>query len=125
MTTIAAEVEAEAQSRNWVDLPRDVTSTILLKTGAISVLTSARSVCSSWRRICKDPSMWRKIDMRNLGDFWDMDHDLEKMCRHAVDLSDGHLVDISIEYFGTDELLKHIAERYDIFVFCSVMRKLG
>lgn len=55
--------------------------------------------------------MWRNIDMHNLGDLWDMDHDLEKMCRHAVDRSNGQLLSINIEYFGTDELLQYIANR--------------
>lgn len=49
--------------------------------------------------------------MHNLGDLWDMDHDLEKMCRHAVDRSNGQLLSINIEYFGTDELLQYIANR--------------
>ncbi|KAG8639201.1 F-box protein SKIP19 isoform X2 [Manihot esculenta] len=97
--------------RNWVELPRDITASILLKLGAVEILNTAQLVCSSWRSICKDPSMWRSIDMRNLGDLWDMDYDLEKMCRHAVDRSSGGLVDIDIQYFGTDDLLQYIADR--------------
>ncbi|KAB1222723.1 F-box protein SKIP19 [Morella rubra] len=96
---------------NWLELPRDVTASILLKLGAIEILTSAQKVCSLWRNICKDPSMWRAVDMRNLGDFdINIDYDLEKMCQHAVDRSGGELVDINIEHFGTDELLKYITE---------------
>ncbi|KAJ9163272.1 hypothetical protein P3X46_022958 [Hevea brasiliensis] len=97
--------------RNWVELPRDVTASILWKLGAIEILTSAQLVCSTWRSICKDPSMWRSIDMHNLGDLWDMDYDLGRMCRHAVDRSSGGLVDVNIEYFGTDDLLQYIADR--------------
>ncbi|KAB1222722.1 F-box protein SKIP19 [Morella rubra] len=95
--------------RNWLELPRDVTASILLKLGAIEILTSAQNVCSLWRNICKDPSMWRAVDMRNLGDL-PYEYDFEKMCEHAVDRSGGELVDINIEYFGTDELLKYITE---------------
>ncbi|KAJ4703052.1 F-box protein [Melia azedarach] len=102
---------ADEQSRTWAELPADITSTILSKVGAIDVLTSAQRVCSSWLGICRDPAMWRNIDMHNLGDLWDMEHDLEKMCRHAVDRSEGHLLSINIEYFGTDELLEYIARR--------------
>lgn len=65
-----------------------------------------------WRKVCKDPLMWRKIDMQNDGDLEAMDYDLEEMCRHAVDRSSGYLVDINIEYFGTDELLEYITNRY-------------
>lgn len=49
--------------------------------------------------------------MRNYGDFFDNDYDLEKMCRHAVDRSAGQLQDINIEYFATDDLLRYIADR--------------
>ncbi|GKV32052.1 hypothetical protein SLEP1_g40685 [Rubroshorea leprosula] len=48
--------------------------------------------------------------MRNLGDLHDMNYDLEKMCMQAVDRSNGELVDINIEHFGTDELLAYIAD---------------
>ncbi|KAF2317847.1 hypothetical protein GH714_041163 [Hevea brasiliensis] len=40
-----------------------------------------------------------------------MDYDLGRMCRHAVDRSSGGLVDVNIEYFGTDDLLQYIADR--------------
>ncbi|KAG2688855.1 hypothetical protein I3843_09G113300 [Carya illinoinensis] len=98
------------QCRNWLELPRDVTESILLRLGAIEILTSAQKVCLLWRNICKDPSMWRAVDMRNPGDLCDMPYDLETMCRHAVDRSFGQLVDINVEHFGTDELLNYIAD---------------
>ncbi|XWS55366.1 hypothetical protein CRYUN_Cryun10bG0168300 [Craigia yunnanensis] len=101
----------EPETRNWLELPLDVTASILSRLGAIEILTSAQSVCSQWLKICKDPLMWRSIDMHNSGKVWDIDYDLEKMCVHAVDRSCGHLLDINVEYFGTYELLIHIAER--------------
>ncbi|KAK4858325.1 hypothetical protein QYF36_014606 [Acer negundo] len=102
---------ADPEWPNWVELPRDVTAAIFSKLGAIDVLTSVQYVCSSWLKICKDPSMWRTIDMRNLGDLFDMEFDLEKICRGAVDRSNGHLSSINIEYFGNDEILQYIADR--------------
>ncbi|KAJ9140847.1 hypothetical protein P3X46_031443 [Hevea brasiliensis] len=98
--------------RNWVELTQDVTASILWKLGAVEILSAAQLVCSTWRSVWKDPSVWRSIDMRNLGDLWHMGYGLKKMCRHAVDRSSGGLVDINIEYFGTDDLLKYIADRY-------------
>ncbi|CAE6137812.1 unnamed protein product [Arabidopsis arenosa] len=87
---------------NWTELPPELTSAILHRLGAIEILENAQKVCRSWRRVCKDPSMWRKIDMHNLGDLEDMDYNLEIMCRHA---------EIDIWYFGTDGLLNYIAYR--------------
>ena len=101
----------EPETRNWLELPLDVTASILCRLGTIEILNSAQNVCSQWRNICEEPSMWRSIDMHNMGEVWDMDYDLEKMCVHAVDRSCGHLLDINLEYFGSDELLIHIAER--------------
>ncbi|KAE7996121.1 hypothetical protein FH972_000869 [Carpinus fangiana] len=95
--------------RNWLELPRDLTESILLRLGAIEILTSAQWVCSPWRKLCKEPSMWLAIDMRKPGDHWKFPQ-LEKMCREAVDRSCGQLVDIKVEDFGTDELLRHIAD---------------
>ncbi|XP_062012665.1 F-box protein SKIP19-like [Rosa rugosa] len=100
-----------ARHRNWLELPPEITASILSRLGAIEILTAAEKVCRSWRAICKDPLMWRTIDMRNDGDLHDMTYDLEKMCCHAVDRSCGQLVDITVEYFGSDELLKYITDR--------------
>ncbi|XP_030510400.2 F-box protein SKIP19 [Cannabis sativa] len=92
--------------RNWLDLPRDVTASILSRLGAIEIMTSAQMVCKMWLDICKDPLMWRTIDMRNLGDPG-YGLDFIKMCSNVIDRSCGQLVDLNIEYFGTDGLLLH------------------
>ncbi|XP_062162614.1 putative F-box/LRR-repeat protein 23 isoform X2 [Alnus glutinosa] len=97
--------------RNWLALPRDVTASILMRLEAFEILTSAQKVCSPWHNLCKDPSMWRAVHMRNPVTLWEFPYVLEKMCRHAVDRSCGQLVDIYVENFGTDELLRHIADR--------------
>ncbi|KAK2997633.1 hypothetical protein RJ639_025172, partial [Escallonia herrerae] len=46
--------------------------------------------------------------MHNQGDLSEMPYDLEVMAKHVVDYSQGQLVDINIEYFGSDELLEYI-----------------
>ncbi|XP_065882119.1 F-box protein SKIP19-like [Euphorbia lathyris] len=97
--------------RNWLDLPKDVSVSIFLRLGAIDILTSVQRVCSTWRTICKDPSMWREIDMNYYGDDWDRERSLVELCRHAVDRSCGGLINIKLEYFGDDDLLQYIADR--------------
>ncbi|XVF45976.1 hypothetical protein PTKIN_Ptkin02bG0251000 [Pterospermum kingtungense] len=95
--------------RNWLELPREVTASILLRLGTIEMIDNAQVVCTQWFNICKDPSLYRSIDMRNnLGRSSDY---LKKLCMHAVDRSCGGLVDIDIESFGTDELLSYITQR--------------
>ncbi|OIV89186.1 hypothetical protein TanjilG_25392 [Lupinus angustifolius] len=100
----------ESETRNWLDLPRDVTATILLKLGAIEILNNAQRVCTQWRSISNDPIMWRTIDMSNSSYIHKMEFDLGIMCRHAIDRSRGNLVDISVEEFGTDDLLNYITD---------------
>ncbi|KAL6991600.1 hypothetical protein U1Q18_009712 [Sarracenia purpurea var. burkii] len=101
------------EARNWAELPLDVTATILQKLGTVDILQNAQKVCMTWRRVSKDPAMWRSIDMRDLGDFRDMDQDgRENMARHAIDRSCGQLLDICIEDFGY-ELLQYLADRID------------
>ncbi|XP_042042648.1 F-box protein SKIP19-like [Salvia splendens] len=102
----------------WLELPREITAAILHKLGAIELLTTAQHACTAWQSICRDPSMWRSIDMRNTGDLWEMPYNLDKVCRYAVDRSQGQLIDINIEYFGTDELLHYISQS------CSQLRRL-
>ena len=58
------------------------------------------------------PSMWNSIDMRNLGVRHSTDYNLEKMCIHAINCSCGHLQDIKIDHFSTNELLAYITQRY-------------
>ncbi|KAF1867315.1 hypothetical protein Lal_00049744 [Lupinus albus] len=103
-------ISEEPVTRNWLDLPRDVTSTILLKVGSIDILNNAQRVCLQWRSMSYDPTMWHTIDMRNSYAPNDMEFDLEMMCRHAIDRSYGNLVDITLDYFGSDDLLTYVAD---------------
>ncbi|CAH9104239.1 unnamed protein product [Cuscuta epithymum] len=93
----------------WVELPRDLTANILQRLGVEDVLRNAIMVCTTWRNVCKDPTMWRVINMSKPS-FSD-DDELEDMCRHAVELSQGELNEIIIEDFCTNELLLYIAQR--------------
>ncbi|KVF42909.1 hypothetical protein Ccrd_026765 [Cynara cardunculus var. scolymus] len=78
---------------------------ILQRLGAVEILHSAHKVCTTWRRICKDPA----IDMHYSFDGWDMDYDIEKLTKQAVHRSCGELIYISLECFETDDLLDHIS----------------
>ncbi|KAG8385236.1 hypothetical protein BUALT_Bualt03G0021100 [Buddleja alternifolia] len=94
----------------WVELPRDVTANILQRLDLVDILESVQKVCTTWRSVCRDPAMWRVIDIRNDGYLQDK-FDLNTMCCHAVDRSQGQLRDITLEYFGDDELLDYICQR--------------
>ncbi|KAF2576044.1 hypothetical protein F2Q70_00000178 [Brassica cretica] len=58
----------DGECRSWAELPSELTSSILSRLSSIDILENAQKVCTSWRRVCKDTAMWRKIDMRNSGD---------------------------------------------------------
>ncbi|EOA22442.1 hypothetical protein CARUB_v10003088mg [Capsella rubella] len=99
------------ERRNWAELPSELTSLILGRLGAVDILENAQKVCTPWRRVCKDPSMWKKIDLRDLRNSGMGDLDFDILCRHAVDLSQGGLLEIHIENITTDRLLTYIADR--------------
>jgi hypothetical protein len=103
---------------NWLELPKDITSNILQRLGAFEILTSARNVCPYWWNICKDPLMWRTIKMTDIHMLHYGSSTLSKICRYAVDESCGRLEDIFINYFGTDDLLKYVADRYSKYFVC-------
>ncbi|CAA7047000.1 unnamed protein product [Microthlaspi erraticum] len=99
----------DGELKNWLELPPELTSSILLRLGATEILDNTQRVCKSWLRLCKDPSMWRKIDMLDLDDY-DSKDCKASMCRRAIDLSQGGLLEIDIGYFGSDDLLDYIAD---------------
>lgn len=111
--------------RNWLELPADLTSSILQRLGTVGVLVSARKVCKTWRTICSDPTMWRVIKLgyckSNLHNFigpdFSLELEMEKLAKKAVDLSSGQLVEFSVEDFASDELLRYVSERYNSFCF--------
>ncbi|XP_057426154.1 putative F-box/LRR-repeat protein 9 [Lotus japonicus] len=99
--------EESTEKPNWLELPKEVTTNIFHKLGAFEVLTSARQVCSLWWNISKDPLMWRTVDLTKPPYY--PQSTLVNLCCYAIEQSCGHLEDISIEYFATDEILKCIA----------------
>ncbi|KAL3833683.1 hypothetical protein ACJIZ3_008419 [Penstemon smallii] len=98
MTSSSDSVDAAPP---WVELPREITATILHKLGTLDML-NAQAVCTTWRSLCEDPVLWRSIDMA----FAEVE-----MCCLAVDRSQGQLNDIKIRCFGTDEMLLYISQR--------------
>ncbi|KAL6208913.1 hypothetical protein ACLB2K_019856 [Fragaria x ananassa] len=71
------------------------------------------NVCTTWRKICKDPRKWLTIDMCDVSVYGELPspYPMDKLCRKAIDLSCGNLVNISVHNFGSDDLLKHITDR--------------
>ena len=97
-------------NRNWAELPDDITASILSRLGTLEILQRAQRVCMTWRRVCKENSLvWQSIHIQNYDHYY---INMDKICRHVVDLSSGHLVDISIENIATDQLLNYMAEKY-------------
>ncbi|KAA8519423.1 hypothetical protein F0562_013702 [Nyssa sinensis] len=111
MASSSSSESTVEEMRNWLELPPEVMATILQRLGAVNILTVAQTVCTTWRNICKDPAMWRTIDMQNSIDYPDMEYALEKIAKHAIDRSCGQLIDINIGYYCTDELLQYITDR--------------
>ncbi|KAJ9560255.1 hypothetical protein OSB04_005415 [Centaurea solstitialis] len=99
-------------TRNWLELPSDVMASILSRVGVVDILENAQKVCTTWREICKDPSMWRVICIDYLCQYSSCER--LAMCKHAVDRSQGQLIDITIGHFGwfSDvEMLQYVADR--------------
>ncbi|KAK1279500.1 putative F-box/LRR-repeat protein 23 [Acorus gramineus] len=108
----------EEETRDWAEMSPDLLSVVFEKVGALGVLCAAQAVCPAWRRVSLQPHLWRSVDMRNPWQPWDLmdsdEFDLERMARNAIDRADGNLVEISFEYFATDDLIKYVSERTNI-----------
>lgn len=83
--------------QSWIDLSEDVTASILLRLGTIEILVTDLNVCTTWRRICKDPRMWHTIDICDVSVYGQLPsrYPMDMMCRKAIDLTCGNLVNIS------------------------------
>lgn len=109
------------QSRNWLELPEELTALILVHLGTVDMIMTARKVCSTWRRICSDPALWRVMILECR-----VDYNINNVARKAVDLSCGQLID----YLGTDSLLQYISDRYSSILlqygyFRKIMTRIG
>ncbi|EFH51110.1 hypothetical protein ARALYDRAFT_911820 [Arabidopsis lyrata subsp. lyrata] len=60
LSTSVPSLMKDEKWRNWAELPSKLTSSILLRLGAIEILENAQKVCTSWHRVCKDPSIKRR-----------------------------------------------------------------
>ncbi|KAK1381997.1 F-box protein SKIP19 [Heracleum sosnowskyi] len=99
------------RSRNWLELPVDLTSSILVRLGAVEVLMSARKVCKTWRQICSDPGMWRVVKIEH-SDYEKSPQILKHVVTKAVDLSCGQLVDLDLQIWGHPyNLLLYVFDR--------------
>ncbi|XP_076942268.1 putative F-box/LRR-repeat protein 23 [Bidens hawaiensis] len=81
---------------------------ILQRIGVVDRLENAQLVCTAWREICKDPAMWRVIHMEGYSEYpfrW------AKMCKVAVDRSQGQLLDLTLIRCCDSKLLQYVADR--------------
>ncbi|KAL4563519.1 hypothetical protein LXL04_027562 [Taraxacum kok-saghyz] len=112
-------LSAMEDSPNWLAMPEELMANILKRPRDVEILNNAVKVCTTWWRICKDPAMWKVIDIAawDVGyyiDDGDVNYDLEALTKHAVNLSCGELIDISLNGFGTDDLLHYIVVRINM-----------
>ncbi|KAF5770746.1 putative F-box domain, leucine-rich repeat domain superfamily, F-box-like domain superfamily [Helianthus annuus] len=107
---VPSELNLKQEERNWLDLPSDVMFNILNRIGMVDILENAQKVCTAWRKICKDPAMWRVINMNDLKGT-SAEVLAVKMCKHAVDRSQGQLVDITIVSTYDADLHLYVADR--------------
>ncbi|KAL1555769.1 putative F-box/LRR-repeat protein 9 [Salvia divinorum] len=125
----------------WTELPEDLTANILQRLHTEEILESAQLVCTTWRRVCKDPAIWRVIhldyrrfapyEVQNIfrqasAEFTSVCRsaavELENICRcgvdgferifrRAVDRSQGQLVELKLAGYAVDRLLCHVSKR--------------
>ncbi|CAI0545452.1 unnamed protein product [Linum tenue] len=95
--------------RDWAGLSPELLSVIMAHLSPADRLGIAQLVCSSWRKVCRDPYIWRSVDISHYS--WERVTDVEALCAQAVDRSCGGLVSLSLECFGSDKLLADIASK--------------
>ena len=67
------------KSSNWLEMPHELMMlNILTRLGDIDILNNVVKVCTTWWRICKDPAMWKAINIHKPDDGGDADYDLDR-----------------------------------------------
>ncbi|GJQ93883.1 putative leucine-rich repeat domain-like protein [Tanacetum coccineum] len=132
---MASTSKSNLRNRDWSELPSDIMSNILSRLCINDILENAQKVCTAWRKVSKDPAMWRVINMNDLFDpnesdeyyyVEDEDEDekaeeeedekaeeveskreisREKVCKHLVDRSQGQLVDLTLKKKGVKVMM--------------------
>ncbi|KAL4563532.1 hypothetical protein LXL04_027575 [Taraxacum kok-saghyz] len=111
-TSIIEPSSAMEESPNWLAMPHELMTNILKRLGDVEILNTQVKVCTTWWRICKNPAMWKAINIHKPDDAdGDADYDFEALTKRAVNLSSGELIDFSIKGFGNDDLLDYIVLR--------------
>lgn len=105
--------EAEAEARDWAEMPSDALAAVFGKLDVAEILTGAGLVCRAWRRLAAtDPTLWRRVDMCHHGDLLETE-EAEAMARAAVDRAAGTMDAFWADTFVTDDLLRYISQRLE------------
>ncbi|XP_047309302.1 putative F-box/LRR-repeat protein 23 [Impatiens glandulifera] len=104
------------------NLSEDIIMLIMKKVGVVDILLNLQKVCRSWRNICKDPALWRSIDMHSNYSYHIITccsttrinrtrYVMNDMIKHAIDRSCGQLIDIKLEKHFNVDILKYLTYR--------------
>ncbi|XP_010688530.2 putative F-box/LRR-repeat protein 23 [Beta vulgaris subsp. vulgaris] len=96
---------------NWLELPNDVWSLIFSKLYTTDIIENVQKVCMLFRKLCKQPCLYKIINMTLSYANMHLMSNANAMTRFAVDRSSGCLVDIYLEYVCDDNTLMYIVER--------------
>lgn len=88
-------------------MPAEIMLLIFLKLGVVDVLVNVQNVCSYWRKLAKDPILFRSLDFQGAENF-KLDQ-LKRLAKEAVDRSQGQLLKFSsTEHLGWEEILLYV-----------------
>ncbi|XP_021862704.2 putative F-box/LRR-repeat protein 23 [Spinacia oleracea] len=86
------------KNRNWLDLPDEIWFMILSKINTIDIIENVQLVCTMFHNFCKQPTMFKVIDMTVPNDDYLKWRDyVNAITQIAVDRSSGCLIDIYLE----------------------------
>ncbi|XP_071704088.1 putative F-box/LRR-repeat protein 21 [Rutidosis leptorrhynchoides] len=100
-----------SSTTNWFDLPLDLKINILSRVDPVTsleILENTQFVCTDWYKVCKNPSMWKVINLYGMVDSL-CDTKKVKLCKHVVDRSQGQSVEIIFPpRLESDEVLLYL-----------------
>lgn len=88
-------------------LVQEINKNIVDRLSVVDKVTSASLVCSEWWNFCKEPDMWKIVDMRNNNTY--SNRELVEICTYALNRGLRNVEEIYIDNFATDHLLRCIS----------------
>lgn len=120
-----------SSDHSWNNMDNDILVKIFMTLNVMDLITSVSQVCNSWRSACREPVLWKKLDLRMLKPIFVCNPPkpypwsnrlstkiLMSVLKRSLNLSRGNATFLIFNFFECikEEHLIFTAKRYQVFI---------